>query len=595
MNKLAPIFLFFSALSIAQNSNTYKIHAHNDYLYNVPFWKAYSAGAHSIEADVFLIDNALYVAHTKKEIDKQRTLEKLYLEPLQQALSFGFEGSQTIQLLIDIKSESYKTLDAIIKAVKKYPLLIKNNKLSLVISGSRPKLTDYVNYPDYIKFDHQNLEDIKDPLLLKKIALISLSFKSFSQWNGKGRLTDSDYSKIIEPIKKAHDYKKPFRFWATPDSKTAWKVFTDLGVDFINTDTPFKCSEYLKTLPKRIYQNTIFSEVYRPTFKFDGKDTPVENIILMIGDGNGLTQISATTLANKGELSLTQLKSIGFLKTQSQDDFTTDSAGAGTALATGEKAKNRAIGVDENGSILKNITEILSNKGFVSGVITTDEIIGATPAAFFAHQKDRSLSRGIKEDLLKSHLSVFVSKVDEEIISKKTWGNFKILEALEEISKQKEPNIGCFFPIKSSVNKSPDPLNKAVTQVLGFLEKKERPFFLMVEGAKIDSYGHANNIGGVINESIAFDQAISEALKYADTHKNTLVIITADHETGGLTIPQGNVQKSEIESDFTTDDHTGTMVPIFAYGPQSNEFQGVYENNEVFHKILKVLGISSLK
>lgn len=113
----------------------------------------------------------------------------------------------------------------------------------------------------------------------------------------------------------------------------------------------------------------------------------------------------------------------------------------------------------------------------------------------------------------------------------------------------------------------------------------------MVEGAKIDSYAHENDIGGVITEGIGFDKAITEALKFADTNPGTLVIITADHETGGLTIPQGNLEKNEIEGDFTTHDHTGMMVPIFAYGPQSLEFQGVYENNEVFHKILKVLKV----
>ncbi len=113
----------------------------------------------------------------------------------------------------------------------------------------------------------------------------------------------------------------------------------------------------------------------------------------------------------------------------------------------------------------------------------------------------------------------------------------------------------------------------------------------MVEGAKIDSYGHANKIDGIITEGIAFDKAVTEALKFADANKNTLVIITADHETGGLTLPQGNVENHSIEADFTTDDHTGIFVPIFAYGPQSQRFQGVYGNNEVYVKILKVLGL----
>ena len=113
----------------------------------------------------------------------------------------------------------------------------------------------------------------------------------------------------------------------------------------------------------------------------------------------------------------------------------------------------------------------------------------------------------------------------------------------------------------------------------------------MTEGAKIDSYSHENDITGVINESISFDKAITEALKFADADKNTLVIITADHETGGLTIPQGNILKHEIEADFTTHDHTGVMVPVFAYGPMSQEFQGIYENNEIFHKIIKILDL----
>ena len=105
-----------------------------------------------------------------------------------------------------------------------------------------------------------------------------------------------------------------------------------LGLDFINTDQPFVCNHYLKTLSHREYKNQTLSEVYRPTFSSDGKKGKVENIILLIGDGNGLAQISATALANNGALSLTQLKSIGFMKTQSSDDFTTDSAAAGTAI-----------------------------------------------------------------------------------------------------------------------------------------------------------------------------------------------------------------------------------------------------------------------
>jgi len=113
----------------------------------------------------------------------------------------------------------------------------------------------------------------------------------------------------------------------------------------------------------------------------------------------------------------------------------------------------------------------------------------------------------------------------------------------------------------------------------------------MVEGAQIDSYGHRNNVAGIVTEGIDFDRAITEAVKFADATGNTLVIVTADHETSGFSIPQGNLENGMIEGDFTTDDHTAVMVPIFAYGPKSDEFQGVYDNYSVFGKILKVLNV----
>ncbi|MGB3151072.1 MAG: alkaline phosphatase [Maribacter sp.] len=571
---------------LAQTSSDFRIHSHNDYYQDVPFWKAFSSGTSSIEADVFLIGDSLYVAHSGQEIDSARTLEKLYLEPLQKLKEIGLEIPKNLQLLIDIKSEPYTTLNAIIRTLEKYPELINNDRFSFVISGNRPRLSEYVNYPDFIFFDYQSLDVVTDLSIIKKIALVSLSYNNFSSWNGKGRLTAEDLEKVTATIKKAKSFGKPFRFWATPDSKTAWKAFAHLGVDFINTDKPFECAQYLNTLASREYRNPIFSKVYLPTFTSDRKKKAAKNIILLIGDGNGIAQISATALANNGELSLTQLKNIGFLKTQSSDDFTTDSAGGATAIATGKKVPNRAIGVDANSNPLKNIIEILDEKGFVSGIVTTDEITGATPSSFYAHQKDRGMTEEIKNDFLKSKLSVFVGAAGNSE-EKNSIDDFQMLGSLDEISESKKEKVGVLFP-KDEQTAS---LSKSVKNVLSFLKNKNKPFFLMAEGAKIDSYGHANDIGGVINESIAFDQAISEALKFADTNQNTLVIVTADHETGGLTLPQGDVAQNEIEGDFTTEDHTGIMVPIFAYGPMSNIFQGVYENNELFAKMLLALGI----
>tara|TARA_R110002050_G_scaffold286468_3_gene436929 strand:+ start:14752 stop:16551 length:1800 start_codon:yes stop_codon:yes gene_type:complete len=590
------LVLFIASLSstYSQENEIHKIHSHNDYEQAIPFWTAYTNGISSIEVDIFLKNDMLYVTHDPSEIKKGRTLENLYLEPLQNAIKLQLGNQQEIQLLIDVKSEATTTLKKLTETLEKFPDLINVKNISFVISGNRPNPENYLDYPKYILFDYQSLENISDPNIWNKVALVSLPFNTYSNWNGKGRLTKEDYEKVATAIHKAHSFKKPFRFWGAPDSKTAWKAFTDLGVDFINTDMPFEASKYLKTLDHRVYYNTFKSAVYTPTYASDRENSPVKNIILLIGDGNGLSQISSAVLANNGELTLTQLKSIGFLKTQSADDFTTDSAAAGTALATGEKTYNRAIGMDANRNPIETITELLDKYNFISGCITTDEITGATPASFYSHQLDRDMTEGTANDLKKSKLSLFIGGGSDHFSTKFSDSNFSILNTLNEVGTSRKQKIGYFLSnrgVPSMLTGRGNLLAEATKNGLAFLSAKNKPFFLMVEAAQIDSNGHTNNIGGIVSEGIDFDTAISEAIKFADKNKNTLVIVTADHETSGLSIPQGNLEKQMIEGDFTTFDHTGTMVPIFAYGPQSDIFSGVYENSDVYHKMIKVLGI----
>ena len=591
---LVLLIIWFGApYLIAQQ---FQIHSHNDYHQNVPFWSAYANGLNSIEVDIFLKGDTLFVTHDEDEIIENRTIENLYLQPIQRALSLRLGNFKELQLLVDIKSEPYSTLKKLISVLDKYPGIINEKKVSIVISGNRPKSNEYINYPDHIRFDYQSLADIGDEAGWNKVALISLNFKKYSSWNGKGRLTEEDHKMAKSVVDKAHSYAKPFRFWGSPDSKTAWKAFKDLGVDFINTDTPYASATYLKTLDQRLYYNEVFSEVRTPTFESDQKDLPVKNVILLIGDGNGLTQISSAVLANGGDLTLTRLKSIGLLKTQSADDFTTDSAAAGTALATGKKTNNRAIGVGPDGSSLLNITELLHEHGFVSGCITTDEITGATPAAFYAHRIDRSDTKGIVSDLSESRLSLLIGGGSKAFKSNVAEMDFAVIDEADAIAGSTEKRVAHFISNDSvpSVLEGRGAVLAAVTKKgLAFLKAKKAPFFLMVEGAKIDSYGHHNNVSGIVAEGIDFDRAISEAIKFADTTGNTLVIVTADHETSGFSMPQGNLENRMIEGDFTTHDHTGTMVPIFAYGPRSYEFQGVYANDAVFGKILRALDIKA--
>jgi alkaline phosphatase len=303
-----------------------------------------------------------------------------------------------------------------------------------VISGNQPKTKDFSQYPDYIRFDYQSFDDLVEKEQWNKVALISKNFNEFSKWNGKGRLTTEDYKNVAEAIKIAHRYGKPFRFWGSPDSKTAWKAFADLGVDFINTDMPFESSNYLSRLSNRTFFNTIESKVYIPTYLSDKKNTVVKNVILLIGDGNGLSQISAALLSNGGQMTLSQLKSIGLIKTQAADDFITDSAAAGTALATGIKTHNRAIGVDSSDKPIDNIMEILNSRGFNTGCITTDVIIGATPATFYAHQKDRSMDAEIANDLLNSKLNLFMGGGKNDFAAGFSKTDFSILNSIDEVA-----------------------------------------------------------------------------------------------------------------------------------------------------------------
>ncbi|MCQ4036045.1 alkaline phosphatase [Kaistella montana] len=565
-----------------------RVHSHNDYLQKVPFWGALYAGATSIEADVILKDGQLYVAHDEKSLLKERTFDNLYLSSIVKAAELGMLTKSPLQILIDIKTESKSTLAEVVKEIEKYPILQNNPSLSFVISGNRPSPSEYKNYPAFIMFDHQSLSPLTTEEW-EKVALISLSVKTFTKWNGKGAPIATDEKQMNDAISTAKKYGKPFRFWAIPDAKSSWEYFARAGVNFINTDQPFLCRTYIEGLSRRTYTNSKISEIYHPAFATDGSIAPVKNVILLIGDGNGLAQISSSLLANGGNLTLSQLKHIGLIKTSSTDNFSTDSAAGATAMATGKKTRNRYIGVDPEGNVLASIPEILKTKGYNTGIITTDEITGATPSAFYAHQPERDMAKEIGKEFLKSTLNLAVAGGKNSFIGQ---NHFVEVRNPSELAKSKAEQVVMWLSegsVPSVLNGRKSILSESVKAGLNFLQSKNKPFFLMVEGAQIDSGGHANSTGTIITEGIDFDQAIAEAVKFADQNSGTLVIITADHETGGFSLPHGNLKNNVVEGAFETDDHSGIMVPIFSYGPHADEFIGIYENHEVFHKIMKVL------
>ncbi|RXG19649.1 alkaline phosphatase [Leeuwenhoekiella aestuarii] len=582
-NRVLIFLLCVSIQSFAQQKASYNVHSHNDYAQEFPFWEAYIGGASSIEADVFLKNDTLFVTHTEDEISTENTLDQLYLQPLKKLSEEG--KLRSLQVLIDIKSDAETTLEAVIKAIQSQELA-HTDQLTFVISGNRPAAETYKNYPDFIQFDYQDLEDL-DQVDLSKVALISVNYKDYSVWNGFGNMVAPELKKVKAAIAKAHAVNKKFRFWGSPDTKIAWTRFADLGVDFINTDTPGEAVTYLKTLDQNTYVNTQKIEVYQPEFQFDYETTPV-NVILMIGDGTGLAQITSGQIANGGVLTVTQLKDIGFSKTASTDDLVTDSAAGATAMATGTKTHNRAIGVGPDDQPLQNITEILGAKGFATGLVTTDAIDGATPASFYAHRKERDDAQGILADLKGSEIDFFIAGGKSKAALLPDSYLIKDLTDFNTINEKTAVYVGD-GKVPSIADGRGALLPNSVKQSLQILENTKKPFFMMIEAAQIDSNGHANNTSGIVQEMLDFDQTIAEVLKFADKTKNTLVVITADHETSGFGIISGDLKTGKLHGEFLTTNHTGIMVPVFAYGPQAQNFRGAYENTEIFDKILKAL------
>jgi alkaline phosphatase len=374
----------------------------------------------------------------------------------------------------------------------------------------------------------------------------------------------------------------------------------NLKVDVIGTDHVSELVSFTKSLPQNTFHNQIPHTVYQPQYKY--ASVAPKNIILMIGDGMGLTQLYSGYTANRGGLSIFNIKSIGFSVTTALDSYITDSAAGATAMSTGKKTNNRFIGVDSLGNTLPLITEKLKAKGFKTAIISSGDITDATPASFYAHQSERSLNEDIANDFLKSNtdiligggLKAFKERADNrnllQILKESGYSVFEDFTALETIKGDKFVIIDD-SAVVSKMKGRKDFLPRSIERVTSLLAKSDKPFFLMAEGAKVDVGGHENNVAYVVTEVLDFDQAVGEAMKFVDQNGETLLIITADHETGGLSLLGGNISAGDVVGNFSTNDHTAVMVPVFSYGPGAENFQGVYQNTDINSKLLELLKV----
>lgn len=326
-----------------------------------------------------------------------------------------------------------------------------------------------------------------------------------------------------------------------------------------------------------------------------------KNVILLIGDGMGLAQANAGYVANGGQLYLKNFKNVGFVTTYSSDKFVTDSAAAGTALASGKKTYNHAIGVDPDTVKIENIREKLDQRGMATGVVVTCAVTHATPAAFVAHQPERGMYEEIASDFASSDIDVFVGggrsfftdrKDNVDLTNKLTKNGYSVVSTLDDFLKVKNEKVaGLLAPehMTTYAEGRGDYLPKASKKAIEILSKDEDGFFMMIEGSQIDWGGHQNNTSYIVNEMLDFDRTIGEVLKFAAKNEETLVIVTADHETGGFAIESGNFETGDVTGDFTTGSHTGIMVPVYAFGPGAENFTGIIDNTDIPKRIMELL------
>lgn len=328
-----------------------------------------------------------------------------------------------------------------------------------------------------------------------------------------------------------------------------------------------------------------------------------KNIILMIGDGMGLAQVYSAMTANGGHLFLENFKNIGFSKTYSSDNYITDSGAGGTALSSGVKTYNGAIGVDPEKKPIPSIRELAEKKGLMTGLVSTSAITHATPASFIAHTAARDNYEDIAADFLKTNIDVFIgggiknfeARKDGKNLSKELKDKgYQVLYNIEDIQKVKSGKLAGFT---AQEHNAPMPergeiLVPATQTAINLLSQSKKGFFLMVEGSEIDFLAHENKTPGVILETLDFDRAIGAALKFAASNGETLIIVTADHETGGMTINGGDYKTGKVIAKYTSGGHTGIAVPIYAFGPGAEEFTGFMENIDIAKKMMKLLKLN---
>ncbi|MFQ6113810.1 MAG: alkaline phosphatase [bacterium] len=340
------------------------------------------------------------------------------------------------------------------------------------------------------------------------------------------------------------------------------------------------------------------------------------NIILYIGDGMGLSSVTAAKIV-KGHLAMEEWPYTAFVLTfPAEDHIITDSGAAATALATGSKTQNSRIatrsisndGANAKLDTLKTVLEWAEEKGMATGMVVTSSITHATPACFATHVKYRWVETEIARQLVFKNIEVLMGggrkfflprsvsksarKDDLNLIDMLKSKNYAVVFSRDELLqldlRKIESIIGLFSEggMPDVPERSPT-LPEMTQKALEILKRDQDGFFLMVEGSQIDWKGHRNSESGLIEETIEFDDAIAVGVDFARENPQTLIVVTADHETGGVALIRGSLLEKSVELAFVTGSHTASMVPLFARGPGAEAFHGIIDNTYIGQKLIE--------
>ena len=324
---------------------------------------------------------------------------------------------------------------------------------------------------------------------------------------------------------------------------------------------------------------------------------PPKKIILLIGDGMGLNHILLGRIAFGGpefNMAMDRMPVFGIVTTHSVDDLYTDSAASATAWNTGFKKKNRFVGVTVDKEPKKNISETIKDFGFISGLVATSSVTHATPAAQYAHTDSRYKEELIAQQLVESEIRIALGG-GTEFFEQENKQDLFFIEDLSELKNISTDSrvIGLFAEdgIERSEGPSQIVMTKAALKFLSSAAKDCNNFFLMSEGSQIDWESHDNKVDEMLVELKDFNETINYVLDYAATREDTLVIVSSDHETGGLDVIKQS--GDDVVIGWTSGSHTLAPIGIFAYGPGAENFSGKIDQTEIYKIITELASEAS--